>query len=361
MSHYFSQMYNTGRMRRDRKDSLTKADGDIAKRLRNEFVADHCHAVWVTLPDTLDIARLEAEILSEAPDDAIAWNRRRMEPYEEPVKLVDATIRRLGWGDQELAAIERQRKRFLATGAVTLKKRVSEPRSNRGSCAPFPTGPFRFFALDVETATHDRASICQIGVACVRPNDTIEIWKTFINPNVDHWAFTYLHGISARTVESAPSFSEVLPVLWDALHDATVYQHSSFDRSAIIAACEKSGLAIPKWDWHDSVRVARSAWPELQGNGGHGLASLKRHLGLVFDHHDAGEDARAAAEVVLCAERAHSVRPLDPARTDLTMNCDDASFDAIRERDDIQAVGAAHAFAPNLKEPDRPAYSSCQF
>ena len=38
MSHYFSQMYNTGRMWRERKDATTKVDGDLSKKLRNEFV-----------------------------------------------------------------------------------------------------------------------------------------------------------------------------------------------------------------------------------------------------------------------------------------------------------------------------------
>lgn len=57
--------------------------------------------------------------------------------------------------------------------------------------------------------------------------------------------------------------------------------------------------------------VARRAWPELKGTGGHGLASLKLHLGLIFEHHDAGEDARAAAEVVLraAAEGGITIRP----------------------------------------------------
>ncbi|MGM0662384.1 MAG: hypothetical protein ACQEUH_14585 [Pseudomonadota bacterium] len=82
MSHYFSQMYNTGRMWRERKDPMTKTDGDVAKALRNEFVVDHCRAVWLPLPDTADIAALEAEVLSLAPDRAIAWNRRRMSSSE---------------------------------------------------------------------------------------------------------------------------------------------------------------------------------------------------------------------------------------------------------------------------------------
>ena len=171
----------------------------------------------------------------------------------------------------------------------------------------FPEGPFRFVALDVETANHDNASICQIGVACVRPDNSITTWATYVDPRVERWAFTYLHGISKRTVRGAPTFAEVLPVLHMAIEGIAVYQHSGFDRRAFVAACEGASLAMPVWSWRDSVQVARKAWPELKGNGGHGLASLKRHLGLEFDHHDAGEDARAAAEVVLLAEEVLSI------------------------------------------------------
>src|SRR5690606_20456047 len=88
----------------------------------------------------------------------------------------------------------------------------------------------------------------------------------------------------------------------------TIFQHSNFDRNAFAQAGRKYGLELPDWDWRDSVQVARRAWPELKGNGGHGLASLKRHLSLSFLHHDAGEDARAAALVVLRAE-AHLGEP----------------------------------------------------
>ena len=44
-----------------------------------------------------------------------------------------------------------------------------------------------------------------------------------------------------------------------------------------------------------SVRIAQRAWPEFKGNGGHGLSHLKQRLQLDFRHHDAQEDARAAA------------------------------------------------------------------
>ena len=332
MSHYFSAMYNTGRMWRDRTDALTKVDGKIAKALRSEFVVDHCRAVWLPLPDTVDIARLEAEVLSLAPDHAIAWNRRRMKAYDEPVDLVEATLRRLGWGARERAAIERQRLRFMSAMVNPVTVPAPKPATIRQTrVTPFPEGPFRFFALDVETANNDRGSICQIGVACVRPDNSIETWVTYVDPQVERWVFTYLHGISARTVQGAPTFAEVLPVLRDALSGKTVYQHSGFDRSAVAAACGNCGLPVPQWDWRDSVHVARAAWPELRGNGGHGLASLKQHLTLVFEHHDAGEDARAAAEVVLCAEGVQPVRIQPSDQTAHTAIADEDDFDLIED------------------------------
>ncbi|WP_147161422.1 hypothetical protein [Novosphingobium sediminis] len=113
MSHYFSDMYNVGRMWRDRDDRINLADGKIAKKLRNAFVSDHCRAVWTVLPDTVDIMRLEDAVIAIAPEHATAWNGRKMAPYCEPVELVDATIARLRLDPRQRAAIDRQHERFM--------------------------------------------------------------------------------------------------------------------------------------------------------------------------------------------------------------------------------------------------------
>lgn len=313
-SHYFSQMYNTGRMWRMRNDTATASDGKIAKALRNAFIAEYCRAICMPLPDSSDIAGLEREVIALAPAEAVAWNRRAANVYDEPEDLVEALIAKLGYGADIRAALKRQKQRYLG-GAVNLASTARTPVVSARAVPPFPKGPFRFVALDVETANNDRGSICQIGVACVRPNNTIETWVTYLDPEVDRWVFTSLHGISAKTVRGAPRFREVLPVLVDALRGYVIYQHSSFDRGAVAKACETENLSVPDWTWKDSVQVARQAWPELKGNGGHGLASLKGYLGLSFEHHDAGEDARAAAEVVLQAEARMIVR-VDAQRTE---------------------------------------------
>ncbi|WP_235857844.1 3'-5' exonuclease family protein [Marimonas lutisalis] len=207
-SHYFSRMYNTGRMWRLRNDPATKADGDVAKKLRNAFIARYCAAVWVPLPDHADISGLEAQVIALAPADMIAWNRRGMEAYEEPEALVDALIEELDLKPVELAAIGRQLARFREGTPVGVPRGIKPALS--GALPTLPDGPFRFFALDVETANHDRASICQLGLACVRPDNRIETWVTLVDPRTDRWVFSDLHGITADMIVGAPGIEDVL-------------------------------------------------------------------------------------------------------------------------------------------------------
>lgn len=179
------------------------------------------------------------------------------------------------------------------------------PRNWTAAARPGPPdGAYRFVALDVETACSDVASICQIGIACVSPAGAIDTWTTHVNPRTHFSAFNIqLHGIGPEHVADAPDFAEAFAMLEPLLVRHHIIQHSSFDRRAIHGACAALGREPPPWLWGDSVRIARRAWPEFIGNGGHGLGHLKQRLDLDFEHHDAGEDARAAALVVLLAER----------------------------------------------------------
>jgi DNA polymerase-3 subunit epsilon len=166
-----------------------------------------------------------------------------------------------------------------------------------------PEGNFRFVALDVETACSDVASICQIGLACVQPDNQIQTFSMLVNPGTRFDAFNIqLHGIGPDHVTDAPRFADALEVLLPLLTRHNLIQHSNFDKQALNAACRFCGIDVPDLRWSDSVQIARRAWPELKGNGGHGLGNLKKVLRLDFLHHDAGEDARAAAMVVLLAE-----------------------------------------------------------
>lgn len=132
----------------------------------------------------------------------------------------------------------------------------------------------------------------------------IETVSLMVNPQQHFAPFNIeLHGIDAKMVEASPTIPQMIRKLRPFLERNTIIQHSNFDKQAMSAACSLHNLPELKTTWVDSVPIARRAWPELKKpNGGHGLANLKVHLGLDFNHHDAEEDARAAAEVVLRAE-----------------------------------------------------------
>lgn len=115
VGHKYSWFYNCGRIWRQQEGPARNADEKIAKRLRNEFIADYCKAVWVPLPDEIEFSGLESEVIDLAPADAKEWNQNKFDVYDEPVELVDKTIARLRFGKTELEAIERQKARYLAT------------------------------------------------------------------------------------------------------------------------------------------------------------------------------------------------------------------------------------------------------
>jgi DNA polymerase III subunit epsilon len=109
-----------------------------------------------------------------------------------------------------------------------------------------------------------------------------------------------IHGVDAAAVAGAPSFNEVVGELQSRLcpsSPAIVVSHTSFERVSLSRA---SGCSLPV-RWLDSARVARRTWPEQYVRKGYGLANIARDLGIECRHHDAGEDARVAAEIVLRA------------------------------------------------------------
>ena len=159
-----------------------------------------------------------------------------------------------------------------------------------------------FNAIDVETANADRASICQIGIIHVRNGEIADQWQTLVNPEdwFDPWNVA-IHGIDEGAVKDSPTLPDVHAELRSRLHDAVLVSHTAFDRVACERAMTRYELEQLEVTWLDSARIARRAWPERYGRAGYGLKNVAMDLGVSFQHHDAQEDARAAAEIVLRA------------------------------------------------------------
>ena len=161
-----------------------------------------------------------------------------------------------------------------------------------------------FNAIDVETANPTRASICQIGIAQIIKGMMGKPISLLVNPEEPFGQVqTNLHHISERTVRGAETLPSLYPRIQKLIEGTVLVSHSAFDRQALERAMSKYGLVMPLVRWLDSGKIAQAAWPEKYGKDNWALKNIAADLGITFQHHDAGEDARVAAEIVLRACR----------------------------------------------------------
>ena len=161
-----------------------------------------------------------------------------------------------------------------------------------------------FNAIDVETANRTRASICQIGIAQVQVGKIKRAASFLVNPEEPFESFQInLHGINEEAVNEAETMLSIHPRLCRLIEGTPLASHSLFDKQALEKAASKYGLTMPEIRWLDTGRVARTAWPDRYDGSSWGLKKIAADLGIEFLHHDAAEDARAAAEILLHACR----------------------------------------------------------
>jgi DNA polymerase III epsilon subunit-like protein len=175
------------------------------------------------------------------------------------------------------------------------RAKVTTPRK------PRPEPPLDFIALDVETATSDYASICQIGLVVFKDGVECDALKTYIDPGCEFSRTNVrIHGITNKMVQGEPTFVQYIETLRPILENQVVVHHTAFDRTAFDRACEKYGLEPINCTWLDSSTVARYAWEDCRASG-YGLSDLAKRFEIAFDHHDALADARTAGLIFMRA------------------------------------------------------------
>ena len=152
----------------------------------------------------------------------------------------------------------------------------------------------------METANSDRGSICQIGVVSVEQGQIVDEWQTLVGPGTPFCDRNVtIHGLTAWDVEFAPAFSGIYDCLMSRMTGKIVACHTMFDRSALRAACSICRLDEADCLWLDTAQVVRNAWDQFRQKG-YKLDKIATYLGIEFSHHDALEDARTSALVLLC-------------------------------------------------------------
>lgn len=158
----------------------------------------------------------------------------------------------------------------------------------------------RYLIVDVETANRSRASICQIGAVLVEGGAIVDEAMTLVDPDQAFDPFnSELHGIDADAVLAAPTFPQAFEAVEHLFYGHPVLGHSNFDKAAFRSEFERWGTRVQPIHWGDTIPIIRKAFPKIEG--GYGLGNLTRQFEIEFSHHDALEDARATALIVIQA------------------------------------------------------------
>lgn len=157
-----------------------------------------------------------------------------------------------------------------------------------------------FVAIDLETATSVRSSICQIGITEVVNGVPQKPLSWFVRPENNEYDYMNIsiHGIRPEDTKNSPSFPEVWKEVQPYLQDKIVVAHNtSFDMYALRDAFIKYEMEFPTFDYFCTLRIAKYI---IKGCYSYSLDVVLNHIGLDLDvHHKADSDSLGCAKLLL--------------------------------------------------------------
>ena len=158
-----------------------------------------------------------------------------------------------------------------------------------------------FIAIDFETATGKRASICEVGICVVRQGEIVETKSWLVQPEDNAYSYwnIQVHGITPDDTANAPWF----PTVWEEIErtyldefNTFVAHNVPFDRSCLEQSAQLYNLYLPALNWECTLQTAR----RIYDFGCNSLGYLCDQLGIPEGtHHRAGDDAEMCARLYL--------------------------------------------------------------
>ena len=157
-----------------------------------------------------------------------------------------------------------------------------------------------FIAIDFETATGKRASICEAGICVVRDGKIVETRSWLVRPpgNMYNYWNIQIHGIRPGDTLNSPEFPEVWTEISEYFKETPVLvaHNTAFDMSCIRHSMELYNMEKPDISYYCSLRAAR----KLYSFSCNSLDYLCDQLEIPYArHHRAGDDAEMCARLFL--------------------------------------------------------------
>ena len=160
-----------------------------------------------------------------------------------------------------------------------------------------------YFAIDFETANGYKNSACSVGI--VRFVDGVEKDSVYslIKPAKMYFRpdFIDIHHISYDDVRDKPQFPEVWQTVVEPFLEPSknkeicfVAHNARFDMGVIKECCEYYGMPLPEANYACTLQIARNVWTQFNC---HALTFLAEQFGIVYDAHNALDDARTCGKL----------------------------------------------------------------
>ena len=170
-----------------------------------------------------------------------------------------------------------------------------------------------FIAIDFETANKNYNSACSLGMVFVKDNEIRDEKYFLIKPPSLYFNPRHIevHGIRPEDVENERTFAEVWSEIAEHFSGTTIVAHNAyFDMSVLKACLEAYGLEQPSFNYICSIPISNRA---LRGyKVGQSLKERTAFFNIEsFNHHNALEDARACAQLVIKSIETTNRKSLD--------------------------------------------------
>ena len=157
-----------------------------------------------------------------------------------------------------------------------------------------------FIAIDFETATRKRASICEAGICVVRNGKVAETRSWLVRPEGNYYSYwnMQIHGIRPSDTENAPEFPEIWTKITENLDECPVLvaHNAIFDIGCIRHSLQFYHIKKPDITYYCSLRAAR----KLYNFDCNKLDYLCDQFEIPYRlHHRAGDDAEMCARLFL--------------------------------------------------------------
>ena len=170
----------------------------------------------------------------------------------------------------------------------------------------------KFVAIDFETANRSADSACSVGVVKVEDGKIVEELYRLIQPPRMYFEpmNIQIHGIRPKDVQSEPKFDE----LWDSELRAfikgypLIAHNAPFDMNVLRALIKTYSLDTDSMRYACTVSGSRKTFDCLMN---HKLGTVSEHLGISLNHHQALDDARACAIIMLNIFKTHDCESFD--------------------------------------------------